>query len=120
MRSAKLAIVRALVPALGRLVPEPSVYAVERATLPTTPVAEVICTSSERTERPLIRHDLSVEITVSSTSEDEADISLDRIVTAVRGRLSAAEAESDPIVLPDGSTALATPFQVTSTCGQLL
>ena len=52
------------------------------------------------------RHQLSAEITVSSTSEDEADKLLSSIVTALRGRLSSAEAESDPIVLPDDSTAL--------------
>ena len=60
----------------------------------------------ERTDRPLIRHEFSCEVTVSSSSENGADEKLDAIVTAVRGRLHAAEIEADPIILPDHSTAL--------------
>ena len=74
--------------------------------MPRLPAVEIIAVASERSDRPFLRHQLSAEITVSSTSEDEADKLLSSIVTALRGRLSSAEAESDPIVLPDDSTAL--------------
>ena len=43
---------------------------------------------------------------MAGPSEDATDETLDAIVTAVRERLSAAEAEGDPIILPDHSTAL--------------
>ena len=69
-------------------------------------VCELVAIASTRTERPIIRHELSCEITVSSPTESGADETLDAIVQAVRGRLHAAEAETDPIILPDGSTAL--------------
>ena len=107
MRSSKIAIVAALAKydAIIALVPSSNIHAVERSVLPTLPAIEIVGMSSERTDRPLIRHQLSCEITVLSPTEDGADEALDGIVLAVRGRLSAAEAESDPIVLPDGATA---------------
>ena len=92
--------------AVTDLIPPGQIFAVERATLPSLPAIELIAVNSERTDRPLIRHELSVEITVSDTVEDSADELLDRVVTAVRGRLSAAESGESPVILPDGSTAL--------------
>lgn len=108
MRAIKLAVAKALATddAVALLVPATSIYATERAVLPTLPAVEIVAVSSERTERPLIRHVLSVEITAAHQTEDGADELLDAIVLAVRQRLSVAEAESDPIVLPDGSVAL--------------
>ena len=108
MRAIKLAVAKALATddAVALLVPAMSIYATERAVLPTLPAVEIVAVSSERTERPLIRHVLSVEITAAHQTEDGADELLDAIVLAVRQRLSVAEAESDPIVLPDGSVAL--------------
>ena len=108
MRSAKVAIRNALAadPVINRLVPGAQIFSVERATLPTLPAVELVSIASERTDRPLIRHEFSCEITVSSSSENGADEKLDAIVTAVRGRLHAAEIEADPIVLEGGSVAL--------------
>ena len=107
VRAAKRAIALALAEAVKDLVPAEQVYAVEKATLPTLPAVEVVAVTSERQETgPLLRHQLSVEITVSDPTEDGADESLNAIVAAVRARLSAAENEGDPIVLPDGSLAL--------------
>ena len=108
MRASKVAIRDALAKddAITRLIPATQIHAVELATLPVLPAIELITIASERTDRPLIRHELFIEITVSDTTEDGADEALDAIVQAVRGRLSAAEAEADPIVLPDGSTTL--------------
>ena len=108
MRAAKLAIARSLAddPAVALLVPEAQVFAVERATLPVLPSIEIVAVTSARTDRPLIRHEMSVEVTAAHPAEDEADELLDRIVTAVRQRLSDAESESAPIILEDGSVAL--------------
>ena len=108
MRTVKLAVAQALAddPAVSALVPAEQVFATERATIPSLPAIEIVGVTSERTDRPLIRHVLSCEITVSDPTEDGADSALDAIVQAVRGRLSSAEAESDPVVLEDGSTAL--------------
>ena len=108
VRSAKLAIAKALAadPAVSALVPAAQIYAVERATLPVLPAVEIVAVTSARTDRPLVRHELSVEVTVTHPGEDEADELLDRIVTAVRQRLSDAESESAPIILEDGSAAL--------------
>ena len=91
---------------VSALVPAAQIHSVERATLPSLPSIELITVASSRTDRPLIRHELSCEITVSHVSEDGADAKLDAIVQAIRGRLSAAESESDPIILADHSTAL--------------
>ena len=45
----------------------------------------MIAVSSERVDDgPLVRHELSVEITVSHTTEDGADALLDELVRAVR------------------------------------
>ena len=106
MRASKLAIAAALAadPAVAALVPESQIFAVERATLPTLPAVELVGVTSERQDTgPLVRHELSIEITVSHASEDGADTLLDSIVAAVRSRLSDAEVESRPITLPDGS-----------------
>ena len=108
MRAAKAAIAKALADddAVSELVPTEQVYAVERATIPQLPSIEVLAVTSERSDRPLIRHVLSCEITVGDPTEDGADELLDRIVTAIRARLSDAESGSDPIVLPSGAVAL--------------
>ena len=108
MRAAKVAIRNALAADLPitRLVPAASIFSVERATLPTLPAIELVSVASERTDRPLVEHQLSVEITVKSSSENGADEKLDAIVQTVRARLHAAESEADPIILPDGSAAL--------------
>ena len=108
VRAAKTAITKALAdyPAVAALVPVERIFTTERAVLPTLPAIELLIVSSERSERPLIEHRMSVEITVSNPSEDGADELLDAIVTAVRQRLSDAEAESAPIILPSGEVAL--------------
>ena len=101
MREAKVAIAEAFRTdaAVSELVPG-QVFAVERATLPTLPSIEVIGLSSEGDTWPMVRHELSVEITVSHQTEDGADELLDSIVRAVRARLSAAETTDNPIDLP--------------------
>ena len=107
MRASKLAIADALRDALAALVPAAQVFSVERAVLPTLPAVEVIGVTSERQEtEPLVRHELSCEITVSDPTEDAADERLDSIVAAVRERLSAAENGINPIAFPDGSVAV--------------
>ena len=108
MRAAKVAIRNALAAddALTRLVPAAQIFSADRITLPFLPAIELISIASERTDRPMLRHEFSCEITVSHTSENGADERLDAIVTAVRARLHAAEIEADPIILPDHSTAL--------------
>ena len=108
MRAAKAAIAKALAadPAVSALVSAERVYAVERATLPVLPSIEIVAITSERSNRPLIRHVLSCEVTVSHQSEDGADELLNAIVTGIRARLSDAESESAPITLEDGSAAL--------------
>ena len=105
MRAAKTAITAALAAddAVGSLVPDAQVYAVERATVPQLPSIEVIGVSSERVgDGPVIRHTVSIECTVSHQTEDGADLALDAIVTAVRGRLSDAEHSERPIRRADG------------------
>ena len=100
MRATKRALAEALRTdaAVSALVPATSVYAVERATLPTLPAVEVIGLSSERVDNgPLVRHELSCEITVSHTTEDGADELLDALVRAVRQRLDAAERQLPPL-----------------------
>ena len=83
------------------MVPATQIHSVERATLPVLPAVELVGVSSERVDTgPLIRHELSCEITVGHTSEDGADTALDAIVGAVRRRLGAAERAVDPIDLP--------------------
>ena len=102
MRPVKVAIAAALRTdaAVSELVPATSVYAVERATVPTLPSIEVIGVSSERVdEGPMIRHELSIECTVSHQTEDGADALLDDAVRAVRQRIGAAERQLRPIAL---------------------
>ena len=73
MRATKTAIAEALRTdaAVSELVPATSVYATERATLPTLPAIEVIAVSTERVEDgPMVRHELSIEVTVSHATED--------------------------------------------------
>ena len=102
MRATKVAIAKALRTdaEVSELVPVTSVYAVERATLPTLPAVEVIGLSSERVgDGPMVQHELSVEVTVSHQSEDGADELLDAVVRAVRQRIGAAERQLRPIAL---------------------
>ena len=108
MRASKLAIRDALASdeAVACLVPVEQIHSTEKAVLPVLPAIELVAISSERTDRPLIKHQLSCEVTASDRSESGADETLDTIVAAVRRRLSAAEAEVDPIVLSNGETAL--------------
>ena len=100
MRATKQAIAEALRTdaAVAELVPAGQVFAVERAVIPALPSVEVIGISSERVDTgPMVRHELSCEITVSHTSEDGADALLDAIVRAVRQRLADAEHSIRPI-----------------------
>ena len=109
MRAAKLAIAAALrIDAdLGELVPATSVYAVERATVPTLPSIEVIGVSSERVDGgPMIKHSMAIEVTVSHPTEDGSDAALDGIVRALRRRLSDAERSELPIRLESGEGVL--------------
>ena len=102
MRPVKLAIAAALAAdaAVAELVPATSVYAVERATVPTLPSIEVIGVSSELVDTgPLVRHQLSIEVTVRRTAEDAADEASSAIVRAVRRRL--ADAENDERVISE-------------------
>ena len=105
MRSTKLALAAALAddPAVLALVPAAQVFSVERATVPTLPAVEVIGVTSERVDTgPMVRHELSVECTVSHPTEDGADTILDAVVLAVRARLSDAEASTRPIAMATG------------------
>ena len=100
MRATKTAIAAALRSDnnVTKLVPREQIYAVERATLPTLPAVEVIALSSERVDTgPMLRHELSCEITVASATEDGADELLDGIVRAVRARLRDAEHSTRPM-----------------------
>ena len=109
MRATKTAIAEALRTdaAVSELVPRAQIYAVERATLPTLPAVEVIALSSERVDTgPMVRHELSCEITVGSATEDKADSLLDSIVRAVRQRLDAAERSVAPITQEGGEACL--------------
>ena len=109
MRATKSAIAEALqtdAAVLG-LVPPAHVFAVERASLPTLPAIEIIGISTERVDTgPMIRHSMSIEITVSHATEDGADELLDGAVRAVRHRLGAAEYDSAPIALAGGEGVL--------------
>ena len=106
MRASKVAVATALVEVVSDLVPASQVYSVERATLPTLPAIEVIGVTSERQESgPLLRHEMSIEVTVSHVSEDGADELLDSIVRIIRTRLCAAETGVEPIVMRDGAVA---------------
>ena len=99
VRATKLAIAAALAAdtAVSNLVPAAQVFAVERAVIPTLPAVEIIGVSSERIgDGPMIKHEVSVEITVSHPSEDGADELLDSIVAAIRARLSASENSTRP------------------------
>ena len=107
MRAMKQAIAEAIRtdPAVAELVPAGQVFAVERATLPTLPAVECIAVGSERVDTgPMIRHQIAIEITVSHQSEDGADEALDRLVRAVRLRLSDAEQGGTPIRLESRQT----------------
>ena len=109
MRATKTAIAAALRTdaAVSELVPDAQVFAVERATIPNLPAVEVFALSSERVDTgPMVRHELSVECTVSHPTEDGADTLLDAIVRAVRARLSDAEHSTRPIALAGGEGAL--------------
>ena len=107
MRATKRAIAQALADdaAVSSLVQASQVFAVERSTIPQLPAIEVIGVSSERVDSgPMVVHELSVECTVTHSSEDGADEALDAIVRAVRARLSCAESTDDPIALPTRET----------------
>ena len=108
MRATKTAIADALRddPAVSALVPVGQVFACERATVPSLPAVELVGVSSERVgDGPMVRHALSVEVTVS-TDRGRADELLDSIVAAVRARLAASETTFDPINLASGERAL--------------
>ena len=105
MRPVKVAIASALRTdeAVSELVPDTQIFAVERAVLPSLPSIEVIAVSSERVDAgPLVRHELSIEVTVSHPTEDAADELLDAVVRAVRQRIDAAERQLPPIALAGG------------------
>ena len=106
MRQAKVAIAAALADdaAVSELVPAAQIFAVERATIPQLPAVEVIALSSEGDTWPMVRHEVSVECTVSHATEDGADLALDAIVAAVRARLFDAERGERPIALPTRET----------------
>ena len=109
MRAMKQAIAEAIRtdPAVAELVPAGQVFAVERATLPTLPAVECIAVGSERVDTgPMILHQIAIEITVSSSNEDDADGMLDQLVRAVRRRVSDAEQGENPIRLLTGQTAV--------------
>ena len=108
MRASKAAVAKALATddAVAALVPVEQIFTTERATLPVLPAIEIVAVSSVRMDRPLLRHVLSCEVTVSHQTEDGADELLDGIVAAVRARLSDAESETAPITLEDGSVAM--------------
>ena len=109
MRAVKVALADALRadPAVALLVPATSVYATERATVPTLPAVEVIAVTSERVgDGPMVKHELAVECTVSHPTEDGADELLDSMTRAVRARLAASETTVDPINLASGEAAL--------------
>ena len=109
MRPVKVAIAEALRTdaAVSELVPAAQVFAVERATIPVLPSIELIALSSERVDTgPLVRHSMSMELTVSHPHEDGADTLLDAIVRAVRARLSDAEHSTRPIALASGEGVL--------------
>ena len=109
MRPVKVAIAEALRTdaAVSELVPDAQIFAVERATIPSLPALEAIGVTSERVDTgPMVRHELSVECTVSHPHEDGADTLLDAIVRAVRARLSDAEHSTRPIALASGEGVL--------------
>ena len=108
MRATKVAIAAALAAdtAVSDLVPVSQIYAVERATIPALPSIELIGVTSERQATALVRHEIQVEITVAATTEDAADETLDAIVKAIRGRLSAAENGISPVTLAGGANAV--------------
>ena len=54
----------------------------------------------------MIRHSMSVEITVSAITEDAADALLDSIVKAIRLRLADAAYSTHPIALASGEGVL--------------
>ena len=75
MRPVKVALSRALRTdaAVSALVPPAQVFSVERSTVPVLPSIEVIGLSSERVDTgPMLRHELSIEVTVRHPSEDGA------------------------------------------------
>ncbi len=59
--------------------------------------------SEPQASGPLVKHSMSVEVTVSHATEDGADERLDSIVAAIRVRLQAAEVETNPISLVVGA-----------------
>ena len=105
MRASKQAIAAALREdaEVAALVPDEQIYAVERAVLPTLPAIEIVGLSSEVDTWPMVRHELSIEVTVSHAVEDGADAVLDGVVAAVRARLFDAERGERPIDLPTGA-----------------
>ena len=95
--------------AVTRLVPDGQIFATERAVLPTLPAVEIIGVSSERVDGgPMVRHAMSIEVTVRHPAEDGADELLDDVVRAVRQRLGAAERSEAPIALAGGEAVLVT------------
>ena len=92
---------------MSELVPDAQIFPVEQATLPTLPAIEVIAVTSERVgDGPMVRHELSVEITVAHATADGCDEALDAIVRAVRQRLDAAERQEPEVSLANGEGCL--------------
>ena len=112
MRPVKLAIAAALQDQLTTLQLAASVHAVERATLPDLPAVEVIGVSSERVDNAMVRHELSLEVTVSAADEDTADARLSDLVQAIRRRVDEAENGLQPIALDSGEN-IVTELQTT-------
>ena len=109
VRSTKIAIRDALASddGVAALVPGSQIFSVERATIPALPSIEIIAITSERVDTgPMVKHELSVECTVSHSDENGADSALDAIVAAVRGRLLDAEHLTRPIALVSGEGVL--------------
>ena len=121
MRAVKTAIAQALATDedVSALVPAKQVFSTERATIPKLPSVEVVAiASSPQDTGPLLRHALSIEITVTNPTEDGADAELDSLVRACRERLSDAAQLVRPITRPDGEavpvTLLATRWSVSA------
>ena len=109
MRATKLAIRDALRTddAISNLVPPGQIHATERATIPALTAVELVGVSSELVgDGPMAKHSMSCEVTVSATSEDGADETLDTIVQAVRARLNAAAYGGRPVGRADGGNVL--------------
>ena len=92
---------------MSNLIPAAQVFPVERATISTLPAIEVIAISSSRVDGgPPVKHELSIEVTVSHQTEDGADELLDSIVAAIRAASAQLRTASNPISLAGGGNVL--------------